>query len=188
MQTNEPIKTISFEGTNNRYQIKKLTEEKNTPKIKKDVQKWDFSCDIYSLSMQRKFLRELHEDDELCRESVIAKREIEKKIQGYKQQDLNKCRFLEKTFVDFKHVITELYNADLLCYYCSCFVFLIYEHVRETDQWTLDRIDNSIGHNRGNVVISCLKCNLKRRKTNQNAFLFSKNLNLIKMVDDHKLD
>jgi hypothetical protein len=59
-------------------------------------------------------------------------------------------------------------------------MFLIYEHVRETNQWTLDRIDNSIGHNQGNVVVSCLKCNLQRRKTNQAAFLFTKNLNVVK--------
>ena len=28
-------------------------------------------------------------------------------------------------------------------------------------QWTLDRIDNNIGHSKENVVICCLKCNLK---------------------------
>ena len=30
--------------------------------------------------------------------------------------------------------------------------------------WTLDRIDNNIGHNRDNVVISCLACNLQKRE------------------------
>jgi hypothetical protein len=47
-------------------------------------------------------------------------------------------------------------------------------------QWSLDRVDNNIGHNSGNVVISCLECNLKRRRTNKDAFMFTKNMVIIK--------
>jgi hypothetical protein len=43
-------------------------------------------------------------------------------------------------------------------------------------QWTLDRIDNNFGHNIGNLVISCLKCNLKRRRINKNSFMITKNM------------
>ena len=59
-------------------------------------------------------------------------------------------------------------------------MYILYEKTREQKQWTLDRINNDIGHNTDNVVISCLECNLKRRKTNQSAFLFTKQLNLVK--------
>ena len=51
-------------------------------------------------------------------------------------------------------------------------MLLIYENVREPKQWTLDRIDNSIGHNTENVVISCLSCNLKRRTMDDKKFKF----------------
>ena len=49
------------------------------------------------------------------------------------------------------------------------------------EQWSLDRIDNDIGHYKENVVISCLECNLKRRKTNADAFLFTKQLRIKKI-------
>jgi hypothetical protein len=47
-------------------------------------------------------------------------------------------------------------------------------------QWSLDRINNDIGHNSGNLVVACLECNLKRRRTNKDAFLFTKNLTIIR--------
>ena len=59
-------------------------------------------------------------------------------------------------------------------------MLLIYENVREPRQWTLDRIDNSIGHNTENVVISCLSCNLKRRTMDDKKFKFSKQMKIIK--------
>jgi len=177
---NEELKKISFSGKTNRYQIKKLVTSERSPKLKKEVTKWDFEQGVYTEDIQKMFLKELYEQTNPCRESIIAKREIEKKLNSYKQQDIRKSRFSEVEFITFENATNELWKSSLLCYYCKCFVFLLYEHAREPCQWTLDRIDNSIGHNAGNVVISCLKCNLKRRKTNQTAFLFTKNLIIVK--------
>jgi hypothetical protein len=59
-------------------------------------------------------------------------------------------------------------------------VLLLYENNREEKQWTLDRLDNAIGHTKDNVVISCLKCNLERRCLNDEKFLFTKQMRLIK--------
>jgi hypothetical protein len=42
----------------------------------------------------------------------------------------------------------------------------------------LDRINNDLGHNNDNVVISCLECNLKRRKKSKDSFLFTKQLKI----------
>ena len=42
--------------------------------------------------------------------------------------------------------------------------------------WTLDRIDNNIGHNTDNVVISCLACNLQKRRRGEEAFKFMKQM------------
>lgn len=47
-------------------------------------------------------------------------------------------------------------------------------------QWTLDRIDNDIGHYSDNVVIACLSCNLHRKTMYHERFLFTKQLNIIK--------
>jgi hypothetical protein len=52
--------------------------------------------------------------------------------------------------------------------------------VRELNQWTVDRIDNSLGHNKDNFVVACLNCNIKRRKTNTDKFLFTQQLRLVK--------
>ena len=59
---------------------------------------------------------------------------------------------------------------------------LFYKECKQDNQWTLDRIDNSMGHNTNNVVISCLECNLKRRNTDLKKFLYTKQLS-IKKID-----
>ena len=71
-------------------------------------------------------------------------------------------------------------ECELSCHYCKEDVAVVYDVVREMKQWTLDRIDNDLGHTCANVVVSCLECNLKRRRTSQNAFLFTKNLTIVK--------
>jgi hypothetical protein len=35
-----------------------------------------------------------------------------------------------------------------------------------------------LGHNKGNLVMACLECNLKRRRTNKDAFFITKNLTI----------
>ena len=83
-------------------------------------------------------------------------------------------------FVSFGEVTELLIDCGLKCHYCSNEVFILYEIVREMKQWSLDRINNDIGHNSGNLVIACLECNLKRRRTNKDAFMFTKNMVIIK--------
>ena len=74
----------------------------------------------------------------------------------------------------------KLNECKLKCYYCLLPIFILYEIVRDSKQWTLDRIDNNKGHNEDNVLISCLECNLKRRRQSDTKFLFTKQLNLLK--------
>jgi hypothetical protein len=108
------------------------------------------------------------------------KSHIKCKILNYKQQDLNKNMYNNIDFITFNYVVSLLYNSQLKCYYCSVEIYILYELVRENKQWTLDRIDNDIGHNINNLVICCLECNLRRRRTNKDAFFFTKNLNIVK--------
>lgn len=101
---------------------------------------------------------------------------IKTKIQSYKQQDINKNRLNEEQFVSLESVLELLKECDLKCHYCSKEVYILYEIVREMSQWSLDRINNDIGHNQGNLLVACLECNLKRRRKNKDAFFFTKNL------------
>ena len=105
---------------------------------------------------------------------------IKNKISSYKQQDIIKKKLNIPCFVSFENVIELLIEAKMKCYYCACETYLLYENVREMKQWSLDRINNEIGHNKHNLVICCLECNLKRRRTNKDAFFFTKNLKIIK--------
>jgi hypothetical protein len=66
------------------------------------------------------------------------------------------------------------------CYYCKEDVQVLYENVREPKQWTLDRINNKMGHNHGNLLIACLNCNLRRRTMHTERYVFTKQLNIVK--------
>ena len=109
-----------------------------------------------------------------------AKREIEKKINSYKQQDIKKNIFDIKKLISLNETILKLKDSHLKCCYCSDPVKILYRIVREPKQWTLDRIDNSECHSSDNTVIACLECNLKRRVTDKEKFEFTKKMILIK--------
>ena len=113
--------------------------------------------------------------------NVFVKKELERKIKSYKTQDIKKNKLNEEKLIKIDECIDKLVLSKMKCYYCKENMLLVYENVREPKQWTLDRIDNSIGHYTDNVVISCLDCNLKRRNTNMKKFLFTKKLSLTKL-------
>jgi len=123
------------------------------------------------------------EDKIICKRKdlcVERKSELNKKISAYKQQDIKKGRYSPDNFVTLEIVDELLLVAENKCFYCLNEVKILYENVREPLQWTLDRIDNEIGHNKNNLVISCLECNLKRRRKSKDAFLFTKQLNIVR--------
>ena len=98
------------------------------------------------------------------------------------------CKFnvIKKVFdkekiIKYEEIIEKLKNCNLKCYYCDENVYLLYKLVREMKQWSLDRINNDIGHNCENVFISCLECNLKKRTKNSDSFLFTKQLKINKL-------
>tara|TARA_B110000902_G_C14011393_1_gene476624 strand:- start:26 stop:508 length:483 start_codon:yes stop_codon:yes gene_type:complete len=111
-----------------------------------------------------------------------VKKAVRKKIQSYKQQDIKKNKYSEENFIKEEEVYEKLVISKLKCYYCKEKTLIMYENKREMRQWTLDRLDNSIGHDKNNVVICCLKCNLERRCINNDKFLFTKQFKLIKKV------
>ena len=110
----------------------------------------------------------------------FLKREVERKLNGYKNQDIKKKILDENKMIKYEECLEKLVISKLKCYYCKNDCLLAYENVREETQWTLDRLDNSIGHNKDNVVICCLKCNLKRRTLDDKKFKFTKQMRIVK--------
>ena len=55
-------------------------------------------------------------------------------------------------------------------------MLILFDKVRDNDQWTLDRLNNLDEHSSENTIISCLKCNLQRRRKNSEKFKFTKQL------------
>ena len=106
---------------------------------------------------------------------------ILKKLSGYKQQDKKNQIYSDYYFIKEDQVLKKLLDCDHTCLYCKCKVSMEYTS-RDPSQWTLDRINNTMGHNTDNVIISCLKCNLKRRNINLEKFKFTKQLKINKIV------
>jgi hypothetical protein len=105
---------------------------------------------------------------------------ILKKLRGYKSQDLKFNIYSDFYFITPDLVQDKLTQCNYTCFYCKSNVKTEYLK-RDPLQWTLDRIDNTMGHNKDNVLISCLGCNLKRRNRTVDKFLFTKQL-IIKKV------
>jgi len=109
-------------------------------------------------------------------------KEIKKKLNSYKSQDKQKNKFDKEKMITYNQIIKKLYDCELKCYYCECNVVILFNKKREGIQWTLERLDNNIGHYESNTCISCLKCNLQRRTDNYEYFKNGKQLkiNIIK--------
>lgn len=103
---------------------------------------------------------------------------INDKMRSYLEQDARKGRTGD---LPIEGVLEKLLASRMCCHYCAKTVRVHYSEARDPLQWTLDRIDNTIGHTIGNVVVSCLGCNLKRRTTEQAKFEFTQNLSLEKV-------
>jgi hypothetical protein len=110
----------------------------------------------------------------------IAVQEINKKIYGYKQQDKIKKHFDETCFLTFESVIKKMLECELKCRYCKNEMNVLYDISREMKQWSVDRINNDLGHNTDNFHLACLECNLKRRRRTDEKYLFTKQLNIVK--------
>ena len=111
----------------------------------------------------------------------FIQQQIKQKIYGYKSQDLLKSKYDESKFVDLVKILEMMVASDMKCYYCHKPYLVIYEYVREPRQWTVERIDNKFGHNKDNIEIACLDCNLHRRTMYHERYVFTKNLNIVKM-------
>lgn len=187
----ESPKKVLISGINNRYQIKKHIHKDTEKKDKKHIYESD---GIYIHDNQISLVNELNsnliENPSIKCSSLInpdAKqlyKEISKKVSSYKQQDISKNRLDTLNFTSISNILSLLHSSTLKCEYCKQNVFVFYQKVMENHQWTLDRIDNDLGHNLGNIVISCLLCNVKRKKIAKDKYDFTRNLNIVKKTEE----
>jgi hypothetical protein len=176
-------KIINIIGTSEKYQINKALKIKKPKVILEPILKQREKIEDISLllSEQNTHLQNLinNKNNNI---TALLEKQIKRKISSYKSQDINKKRYEEDKFILFQEVLFLMNQEEIKCYYCKCFMFILYEFARENKQWSLDRIDNDLGHNKDNIVLSCLECNLKKRKIKKESFLFTKNLKIVQTI------
>ena len=160
-------KGIEIKGKHNRYMVKKVIKKDPSVSMKKTTQEKDLSKEWFSHDFQ---LQKLLNNDK------IIFNEIKNKISSYKQQDILKSRLNQEDFISCEYIVNKLCDDNMTCFYCKTPVFILYEKCRQETQWSVDRINNDIGHNINNVVISCLKCNLQKKSRDSEKFAQTKQL------------
>jgi hypothetical protein len=176
-------KKISVDLTPKKKEEKE--EKVSKPKeIKKRVitstDKWTFSNEDLDLTRQYGYIKEIHCNNIINKEECnVIIQHINQKISGYRNQDVIKS-LLSENLVKFDNVIDLMIKCENQCFYCKKLVHVLYENVREPQQWTLDRMDNNYGHNHDNVEIACLNCNLRRRTMYHERYVFTKQLQIVK--------
>ncbi len=186
----ETGKKIMISGQNNRYQMKKVMRVQRIIKKRYDAEKWNLKPESLTYEHAIIMLNLIRDNNyNSCDyETIVVIQEIERKIYSYKQQDFKKNILDKSKIVELQNVVDKMLEVDLVCYYCKDKMSLLYEMARENKQWTIDRIDNDVGHNKDNYVLACLDCNLKRRRKSKEAFLFTKQMNIIKQDNEDKKD
>ena len=148
-------------------------------KSKEKVEKIILDHKYYDGYNQTSYINMCYLDNDFIEKNIVIK-DLKKKLSGYRNQDTKKKRYNADKFINIHELLEKLVVSKLSCYYCKKNYFLFYKEKRNMLQWTLDRVDNNIGHYSDNVVISCLGCNLQKRRRNKEHFKFAKQMRIIK--------
>ena len=174
------MKRVEIKGKHQSDKIRKANDPNNPDIVAKRDCMLEMPSYVFENKYQIQMINNLYSDTDTTFEyKKECLREIDKKIASYKTQDNNKNRSVENNITPIE-AIEKLVASKLRCYYCKCNMSIFYEKVRDTEQWTLDRIDNDLTHSEENVIVACLKCNLQRRRQNKDKFLFTKQLKIVK--------
>lgn len=192
-EQNNAVKIVNINFVNQKKNKSKKPEIIYEPQINEKTDKmryvtqqkrWNFDDADYDIENQNAMVLEIARKigitETLTKKEQTVVSEINHKIYSYKHQDLKKGIFDPILFIDLPTVLTAMIDCDLQCFYCKSAVKVLYPIVREPKQWTVERINNSIGHNRTNIVIACLDCNLHRRTMYYERYVFTKQLNIVK--------
>eukprot|EP00960_Hanusia_phi_P059719 764268-Hanusia_phi.AAC.1 len=89
---------------------------------------------------------------------------IERKIQHYEFSD--RCKNFETdNYIDVKYVAHMISAQDKTCCICGCDLLLTHYKRRDPRQFSVDRLDSNLGHVKGNVQITCLRCNCSKKQS-----------------------
>ena len=184
-------KNIIFNADNKRIKNQLIEDhKKNKDKKRVVAENWTFTSDDYSYENQFNIIKKIVENNyqSIDQTTKIILQQINKKIYGYKQQDIIKKLLNNEKFITLDSVINKMIECELKCYYCTCEMNVLYDISRESKQWSVDRIDNDLGHNIDNFYLACLECNLKRRRRSDEKFLFTKQMKLVKIPGENNTD
>jgi hypothetical protein len=184
------LKKVSITGINNKYQVNKLIKEnrgKQEERKRVVSEKWNFSEEFFEYNNQIKLINNIFTNNYNSNDDIskIIIQQISQKISSYKSQDIIKKKLNNDKLITFESIINKMIECDLKCRYCKKEMIVLYNISREMTQWTVDRIDNDLGHNVDNFHLACLQCNLNRRRRTDEKFLFTKQLNIIKKDDEN---
>jgi len=168
------MKAIEIKGKRNIDKMNNISVP-----VRSDAIKYLFEDDCYKHRIQIELINKLFLGEEM-KDSKNVIQILNKKITGYKNQDVQKQLFDINWFVSLDDVIELLVISKLKCYYCKENCQLLYKECFSKKQWTLDRIDNLMGHNRDNVVICCLECNIKRGDMDCERFKKGKEIKIVR--------
>jgi hypothetical protein len=170
------MKSIEIKGKRNIDGIQKIKNPKRLESLK-----WNYEDEYFTHPKQVSIINQLYLDQEINYKNEM-KREIQKKINGYKYQDIDKKILNNNKLISLDQTFEKLVESKLKCFYCKEKCFFIFKDKLDKKQWTLDRIDNEKGHNYDNIVISCLDCNVKRGEMNFDRFKKGKDIKIIRKI------
>ena len=152
-------------------------------KIVSTNEDWIATAEMHSTQeSQIRLLLDLKTDKPLNAYANILLSHLKTKQSGYRSQDTIKGFYDQDRFAQVCDIVDLLIDSGLSCFYCRKWATLFYENVRDPRQWSLERISNKDGHNRGNLVIACLECNMRRRTMYQERYIATKQLRVNKLM------
>jgi 5-methylcytosine-specific restriction endonuclease McrA len=170
------MKSIEITGKRN---IEGMSNIKNPQR--KNVTSWNIDVSYFTYLKQIKLINSLYLEQSV-EHTILVRREITKKIKGYKTQDILKTLFDKDKIISLEQVIERLMESKLNCFYCRDRCEVLYKEVLSKKQWTLDRINNTLGHNYDNVVVCCLECNVKRGNMDSERFKHGKEIKIVRKL------
>jgi len=153
-------------------------EKERSKRVITETKRWEFTPEELTYNNQLTLLNRICLTDDCltntCHKMIYS--QIKAKLRSYRDQDLKKNKYDALRFVTVEFIINKLKESSMICFYCKEPTNILYEYVREPKQWTIERLDNTYGHNCENVVIACLSCNLRRRTTHFERYLSTKQI------------
>jgi hypothetical protein len=174
------MKQITIQGKHQKTKIEKANKNYETnDNMQRECMK-NIDENYLDFNIQKTLINRLYLNEIFPYKNEIIK-ELDKKLSSYISQDIHKNKHTHDSSITRDEIIEKLVLSRLKCFYCNCDMVFLYNKVRTMNQWTLDRINNSLNHSNNNVIVSCLKCNLQKRCQNHDDFLFTKRLTISKI-------